>query len=210
MTNTEMQAKSAIEQWHDRLENSSVPLVKLSGDQKPIGFASCCLGNRGHRVMLSTAHQVLSESARASEGGHWAILSRHEPGRDFCWFPAEVSYLLRVGCSNLQAEYVDFSYCVLTDEVTAFSQRFNDSTGEITWEAPKTIHRLNFDAEPRRSVDYGFAGHTKHTELDHPASPILSYEVVVVDDLSYVETKGDMHIFKLGAKHPGHERFHEV
>jgi hypothetical protein len=104
-----------------------------------------------------------------------------------------VKYLLRVDCSNLQAEYVDFSYCVLTDEVTAFSQRFDDWTGEIRWEAPKTIHRLNFDAEPRRSVNYGFAGHTKHTELDHPVSPILSYEVVVVDDLRYVETRGDFH-----------------
>src|ERR1019366_2492766 len=143
------------------------------------------------------------ESARTSEPGRWAILSRHEPGRNFCWFPTEESYLLRVGCSNLPADYVDFSYCVLSDEVTAFSQRFDDWTGEISWEAPKTIHRLDFDAKPRRSVGYGFAGHTKHMELDHPVSPILSYEVVVVDDLSYVETKGDMHVFKLGAKHPG-------
>lgn len=203
-----MPRKSAAEQWHHRLENSSVPLVKLSADRKPIEFASCCLGDfRGHRVMLSAAHQVLSERARTSEPGDWAILSRHEPGRNFYWFPTEVNYLLRVDCSNLQVDYVDFSYCVLTREVTAFSQRFDDWTGEITWETPKTMHRLNFDAKPRRSVYYGFAGHTKHTEIDHPTSPILSYEIVVVDDLKYVETRGDLHVFMLGAKHPGHERF---
>lgn len=142
-----------------------------------------------------------------SELGDWAILSRHQPGRDFYLFPTEVKYLCRVDLSNLQIDYVDFSYTVLTPEVRAYSQRFDQWTGQVTWEKPKIIHRLNFDAKPRRGVYYGFAGHTKHAEVDCPDSPILSYEIVVVDDLKYVDTKGDMHSFKLGAKHPGHARF---
>lgn len=203
-----MPRKSPTEQWLDRLENSSVPMRKLSRDGNLIGFASCCLGDyMGHRLMLSAAHQVLSEKARQSESGDWAILSKHQQGRGLYWLPTEVKYLCRVDLSNLQIDYVDFSYAVLTSEVIAYSQQFDHWTGKVTREETKTIHRLNFDAKPRRGLYYGFAGHTKHTIIDCPGSPVFSYEVVVVDDLKYVDTKGDMHFFKLGSKHPGHARF---
>src|ERR1041384_7428041 len=87
----QMRRKSSLEQWHDRLDNSSVPMRKLNRDGKPIGFASCCLGDyRGQRIVLSVAHQALSDKARNSEPGDWAILSRHDSAKgDFYWFPTE-------------------------------------------------------------------------------------------------------------------------
>ena len=203
-----MARKNATEQWHDRLENSSVPMRKVGAGGKLLGFASCCLGDyRCERLLLSVAHQVLSPKAKQSELGDWAIYSGRQPKKDFYWVPTEMKYLCRVELSTLQVDYVDLAYTVLPKKVGAYSQRFNDYTGEVIWQKPKTVHRLNFDLRPRRGVYYGFAGHTAHTVADHPRSSIFSYEIVVVDDLPYIDTHNDMHIFKLGAKHPGHGRF---
>lgn len=201
--------KSSVEKWHDRLENSSVPLRKINAMGEPVGFASGCLGDyKNQRILLSSAHQALSAQARESEAGDWAILSHWDANKgDFYWFPAEMSYLLSLEYETRRIDYVDFSYAILSPEVTSYSQRWNGFNGELLWQRQKTIHRLNFDAKPRQGIYYGFAGRTKHVEIAHLVSPVLEYELVVVDDLRYVETQGDMHVFKLGAQHPGHNRF---
>jgi hypothetical protein len=190
--------------WERQLLLSSIPLKRLSAENKVEGAASGCLVDYfGKRLILSVFHAT-GKSAK------WAIELEYEHGKGTKLIPiTSWNFLGRMSLENLKMDMVDFSYGVISKELNSVHQQY-DENQQLLWKAPRTIFKPTFTENPVLGEPYGFSGHTQLEQLPHPTNPNLSVlcaTQTVLGDLSYIKTIEDMHYFKLPGKHPGHIYF---
>lgn len=186
-----------------RLFLSSAPLVKVPPGQLPSGHASACLIDyRGKRVLLTAAHSTRS-------GDPWAVQIKYIPGKKTELYGlGALHYLREVRLGEEAAgRDIDFAYVVVPDEVAPQRQEIDPVSRKVTDQAPITIHSAPFEAEPTSDDRFGFCGLIKPVQEHHPGQVIISGELRVTGDMTFLRAEDDWLVFKLPTKHPGHEYF---
>jgi hypothetical protein len=202
--------------WFDQLEHSSVALRILDDEGKLVTSASCCLVEYKRKCfILSVAHPLFSQKQQSTpiHKTAWQIELKFVPGTGTLVYPINsMEFLCRLNYHNLRIDDVDFCFAQIPSDLVVYSQQFDDATGEILSEIPKTTHKPSFNEVPCVGEIYGFAGQTQLSVEKHPLIEPkfdLWFSIItVVDDLRYIRDQDDYHVFKLGSNHPGHEKFH--
>ena len=98
-------------------------------------------------------------------------------------------------------ENIDFAYTEIAKELRPQYQEIS-STGEISCEIPKTIHKLSFDIKPPTNETYCFAGITQPSLLKGEEIPILSGVLRIVKDLNFIREDGSGYIYVFKPQNP--------
>jgi len=196
-----------------RLEVPSVSLVHTNDRNLPSGFASGCLMNYNkQRVLLSVFH-AMKEGPQPALFLGWEptmrrVMLRRVGGFNFL---AKAEFALGTRLEDSSFSEIDFSYANVPAEDAPQLQEIDPHTGNILKSRACTIWDESAIAEPDNDSEYGFAGHTMPSLEDHSliAADVqfCFTELRVCFPLSYLRTEGDMHVFRLPVKHPGHEYF---
>lgn len=185
------------EEVENYIKLSSIPLVKVGKDLKPIGGASGCLIDyKGKRLLLTVYHAT-------GDMGNWAIQIRYEPGRGTQLFGlGGMNFLKAINLQTLDSQDVDFAYVAVQKDLEVYFQELGKSY-EVISEVTRKICKVDFELEPSKDERYGFSGLIKG-KFDGVA---LKAEHKVYLNLRFLEKTGDFLVFKLPMKHPGHEFF---
>ena len=188
-------------EFEKRLFVSSVPLVELNADRKPIGFGSGCLIDyAGKRILLSVCHVTGNQA-------NWAIQLRYHPGKGTLLRQlGSMHFLAKASRSNPVLRNVDFSYVEVPSDLEAYRQDIV-ALDQIKSEIPITVHQPSLEDVPQTGNRYGFCGLVKYTHEMHFDQFCVGADFRIHTGLSFLRTEDDYHVFRLPFDHPGHEHF---
>lgn len=180
---------------------SSVPLLRIDDKNNPTSSASGCLVDYcEHRVLLTVEHAT-------GDSGRWAIQLHFEKGKGTQLYGlGAMMFLESVSTKTGESKTVDFSYVEVPKDTQPFRQEINEK-GDVDQEYPIMVFPIDFRLEPKKEDKFGFAGLVKNQLENHPTATFLTSELKIYDDLNYLRTDGDTHVFQLPFNHPGHPEF---
>jgi hypothetical protein len=185
------------------LEVSSVALAKIGKTNLPDGFASGCLMDYyGRRLLLTVAHATHTGPPLALAIG-WDTEKR----RVKLWRLGALNFLARgqlntgMALEKMSLREVDFAYADVPRDVEPRLEKIDGPTGNILESRQCTVWPATAILEPQADVQYGFAGHTKHSLEDHrliAADVKFCFsELRLCFPLSFVGAQDDLLAFKL-------------
>ena len=189
--------------WHHHLEQMAIPLCLLDRDGNPQKPGTGTLIEFCDRTILLTA-------AHVDEGLHdtsWAILLRYDEALAEAQFytlgPLQFFYRARLGQDG-RGEFIDVAYALVPSDIRPRHQAIKNR-GHVFHEDDRLISVTDLRNDPVKGARYGFAGYTKpFTAL---SEGFFGGDTMIEDRLTYVERRGDRHVFGLSAEHPGHDEY---
>lgn len=181
---------------------SSVLLKKIGRSNLPVAMATGCL------VEYQDKHLLLTVSHATGDQGKWALELRYDPrmGKTALYSLGPMQFLKKGSLKLGTVEDIDFSYTEVPQDVRAYRQEIVNRS-EVKDEMPVTVHRIDLDVKPSTTQKYGFCGAVLPSVEIHHEQNYLFAELKIYDDLSYLRSEDDYHIFKLPEPHPGDEQF---
>jgi hypothetical protein len=180
---------------------SSALLKEIGPDNLPLRMGSGCLVDyEGKRILLTVSHLTKNQ-------GKWCIELRYEPGKGTALRSlGTMNFLVKGTLGGTSLEDVDFSYVEVPGDLQPWRQKVLSAT-DARDDAPVTVHEFNFGAKLSADRRYGFCGAVLPSLEKHTAGTFLFADLKVYEGLSYLQSEGDYHVFKLPMAHPGHEYF---
>jgi hypothetical protein len=167
----------------------------------------------GRRLLLTVAHATHTGPPLALAIG-WDTEKR----RVKLWRLGALNFLARgqlntgMALEKMSLREVDFAYADVPRDVEPRLEKIDGPTGNILESRQCTVWPATAILEPQADVQYGFAGHTKHSLEDHrliAADVKFCFsELRLCFPLSFVGAQDDLLAFKLPIEHPGHDYFY--
>jgi len=178
---------------------SSYPIRELGADLMPINMASACVINYLERKILLTVHHATGNN------GNWAIELEYEPPRNATKMHqlGGMYFLKSINLNTINSMDIDFSFIEIPANTEAYHQDINYQANQINWSKKRLIGNPCFDKDPDVDKKYCFAGWIRGSRQDNK----LLSENIEYNNLKYIKTEGDYHLFELPFSHPGHDAF---
>ena len=177
---------------------SSIPIKRIGKDNMPDGIASSCIINYAQKHILLTVQHATGDMK------NWCLELKYEKGKGVQVQPlGAMNFLVSYNTVDKKSRDIDFSYVEILKNLQPYWQEINANTEEVVKEIPRLISNVDFDLQPKKKEEYGFAGQV----IPEFVGNALFSEHKLYTGLKYVGDEDDYYKFELPDKHPGHEYF---
>lgn len=186
------------------IERSSAQLVEVDEQNHPIRIASgCIVSYKKRRFLLTVRHAT-------GNNGNWAIELEYDQARGMKLYRlGAMNYLKKLNLPKGYSEDIDFAYVEIPNDLNVY-RHFLSPQGLTLRKEKVHIYSGEFDSLPNKEESYAFSGCVMPDISSNPYEidrPFLYREFRCYESLKYERKDGDIFVFKLPFKHPGHKYF---
>lgn len=191
-------APEAGDAWRRWVLVTSIPLVRLDGEDVPGEFGSGTLiDHAGARFLVSAEHVVKQQST-----GWSAVVQQAPDGQLEYYKPNVFTYVgeLRKGASEIRI----LDLCAARVAPTLQTWYEERTPRGLFDRQPNHVFHSDGIAEPNAEQVYAFSGRVR---TERHGDSVYASEMAAYPGLTYSHTDAGMHHFRLPVPHPGHDAF---
>lgn len=196
-----MDTRHRTELWKF-MQTTSVPLRRITAEERPNAFGSGCLLRIKERLFLLSALHVTGSGEKDASGRWMLQLNYNEKTMrtEVLWLPPLWS-VARVTNAEIS---VDLSFAPIHSDIDCRFQHWTPANGCVD-DRPRHVFDIGDICRPKEDQTYGFAGEVLPEFITDVKALVTEHHTNI--GLIFSRTEGDYHYFRLRAGHPGHARF---
>ncbi|MCW3074619.1 MAG: hypothetical protein JWP69_1688 [Flaviaesturariibacter sp.] len=192
-------------EWKEMIVLASVPLWKYEGILPVANASGCLVECYDSRFLLSIAHASVADSEWRMEvqsvdlnGGYPTTVLQPVRMNSL----GKLHYLADEN-QFTDSELVDFTYLKIPPNLSSYHVIAIIGEQQVIG-ADRTIFKIDFSAEPVFDQVYGFYGNVKFLGVEGNR---LLFSHRLEDNLRYIKSEGDYHVFQLPHKYGSHTNY---